>query len=212
MTDRATTDRRSRARRDPRPSLLLIGAARSGTTALAAFLSEHPAIEFTRPKETHFFAYVGASVRHFGPGDRESIERVAVTEPDEFRSRCASIGSPIVAEGSVSTMYYPDRSIPAIRQYASRDVRLLAILRNPVDRAHSAFEYLRARGFEDEQDFERALDLEPRRRSEGYSHLWHLVRQGKYVDQLAPFLSEFGRDRVLVVLSDELRGNGAGVL
>ncbi|MEM9562553.1 MAG: sulfotransferase [Actinomycetota bacterium] len=187
------------------PNLLVIGAARSGTTALCAALADHRDIFFSVPKEVHFFANAGRPVHYRGPGDDLSINRALITDPERFNALFADAGDhQLRGEGSVSTLYHPDRSIPAIRANASRDVRLIAVLRHPANRAYSSYLYLRSRGFEHLPTFEQALDEEDRRRDGGYHHLWHLRAMGRYARQLPPFVEAFG-DRLLILIQEEYR-------
>ena len=171
---------------------------------MASMLAGHPDVSFSSPKETHFFSFCGEELRFSGPGDSETLNRVAVTNPTEFRTSFGHADRAVRAEGSVTTLYYSRKSIPNIEHYADPDVRMVAVLRHPVDRAYSAFAYLRSRGFEPETRFVRALELESSRIERGFSHMWHLRAQGRYAEQLKPLLDRFGRERVLVVTTEEL--------
>jgi hypothetical protein len=198
--------------RGPRPNLLVIGAARSGTTALCATLGRHPEIFLADPKEMHFLANAGRRVSFRGPGDDLTVNRVLVTDPDRYRALFRSSGGRRYrGEGSVSTLYTPDRAIPAIAANADPDVRLIAILRDPVQRAYSSYLYLRSRGFEHCPTFEQALELEDRRRDGGYHHLWHLRSMSRYRDQLPAFVETFGQ-RLLVLIHEEFRRDPEGAL
>ena len=68
----------------PGPQFLVIGAARSGTTALYQYLAEHPRLFLTEPKEPHYFALAGSAPAFTGPGDRPTINRLAVTDPAAY--------------------------------------------------------------------------------------------------------------------------------
>ncbi len=196
----------------PRPNLLVIGAARSGTTALCAALAGHRDIFLTTPKEVHFLANAGRPVTFRGPGDDLTINRAIVSDPARYRHLFAGAGHiPWRGEGSVSTLYAPDRAIPAIRAHAAPDVRLIAVLRNPVHRAYSSYLYLRSRGFERSATFEQALELEERRRAGGYHHLWHLRAMSRYREQLLPFVEAFGH-RLLILIQEEFRRDPEAIL
>lgn len=185
----------------PGPSFLVIGAGRSGTTLLCHQLSRHPEIRITDPKEPHFLAFPGQALDFRGPGDDVTINRRAVTDPGRWRAlfdeRGEAGGRRVWGEGSVSTLYYAERSVATIQHHCP-DVRLIAVLRDPVERAWSAHQYLAGRGYETEP-FDRALDEEDGRRSSGWHHLWHYVAMGRYAQQLQPFVDTFGPDRVLVL-------------
>jgi hypothetical protein len=87
------------------------------------------------------------------------------------------------------------------------EMKLLAVLRNPVDRAYSAYWFARRNGWERAETFEEALDLEPQRLMGRFKERAELtyLHHGHYAEQLAAWFSVFSRDRVRVVLSDDLR-------
>jgi hypothetical protein len=192
----------------PGPTFLIIGAARSGTTLLSQVLSRHPDVCFTDPKEPHFLAFAGQRVDFVGPGDTDSINRYTITDESGWRGLFEpGAGCTQRGEGSVSTLYYTRTAMENITRYCP-DVRLIAVLRDPVDRAFSAYSYLVGRGRETET-FERGLDLEEERIAANWHHMWHYTRMGHYSDQLKPFLSAFGEERLLVLGYEDLVGDPA---
>ena len=192
---------------EPRgPDLLVIGAARAGTTALCRALARHPEIYLTKPKETHFLAFAGQDVRFTGPGDDQMINGVAVTDPEAWIALCERGQSQRYrCDGSVSTLFYHDASIENIKTYVGPDVRLVVSLREPVMRAFSSYLYLVSRGHETLASFAEALADEPRRRDEGWHHLWQYAAMSHYGPQLEAFVDAFGRDALFVFTHDELR-------
>jgi hypothetical protein len=193
------------------PNFFIIGAARSGTTALAEILRSHPDAFVTNPKEPSFLAFSGEKVAFTGPGDDVSINRVAVTDSDKYLSLYHSAGRKVSrGDASVSTLYYADRSVPTLQRYFS-EAKLVVILRDPAARAFSAYSYQRARGLEPLDDFRRALDSEADRIRRGWHHIWHYVGMGRYAKQLAPFLETFGAERVRILFYEELNRDPATV-
>lgn len=182
----------------PRPTALIIGAARSGTTALAQSLRAHPDVFVTQPKEPHFLALGRQRPDYRGPGDDRTINREVVTDAATYHGLFASTDAAVRVEASVSTLYAPDVAIPAIRRHAAPDVRLVAVLRDPVARAFSSYQYLRSRGHETAPSLAAAVELEDERVEAGYHHLWHYTRMSRYHEQLVPFVEAFG-DRLLVL-------------
>ena len=195
-----------------RPTFLVVGAARSGTTALAEGLRTHPGVFMTLPKEPHYFALHGTTPRFAGPGDDTTINRIAVTDRDAYlalypdRSKHAALG-----EASVSTMYYHREAIPEIQRLAP-DVRVVALLRDPVERAHSAFDYMTTRGFEPEGDLLAAVADEPRRIEQNWHHLWHYTAMSRYADAVQALMDALGRDRVKVCFYDDLQSDYVGTV
>lgn len=189
------------------PTFLIIGAARSGTTAIARGLEQHPDVFLTEPKEPHFFAFVGSPVNFRGPGDDLSVNRVAVTEAARYARLYDRAGTAkALGEGSVSSLYYHAHAIPNIRSYAP-DAKLIAVLRDPIARAWSSYMYMVSKGNEPASSFDEALADEPRRIEENWHHIWHYTRMGMYYNQVAAFREAFGPDQFRVFLYEDLRND-----
>ncbi|GAB2522848.1 sulfotransferase domain-containing protein [Nocardiopsis aegyptia] len=183
------------------PDFLICGAQRAGTTSLFKALAQHPAATGpTLRKGVHFF----------DTGYRDDLDRYRAHFPTRTRLRARG-GRPRVRVFE-SSPYYLFHPLAAER--IARDlpwVRVVVILRDPVERAYSAHAHESARGFED-QPFEKALELEPQRlageeerlaadpayRSHSHQHHAYTAR-GRYVDQLVRMERHLGRDRVHVV-------------
>ncbi|NEK59342.1 sulfotransferase [Geodermatophilus sabuli] len=192
------------------PDFLVIGAARSGTTALTSFLGEHPDVFVSTPKEPHFLAFPGGAPRFAGLGDDDLINRGAVRDEQAWRDLFRGRSERRRGEGSVTTLAHPDASIPAIERLCAPGCRLVVMLRDPVDRAFSSWLYLRSRGY-DAGSFEECLAAEDERTRAGWSHMWQLARLSRYAEQLVPFAAAFG-DRLLVVVQEEFAADPTGQL
>lgn len=193
------------------PQFLIIGAARSGTTALYQYLAEHPGLFLTEPKEPHYFALAGTTPAFTGPGDRQTINRLAVTDREAYL-RLYADARPGQARGeaSVSTMYYP-AAVSRVREM-NPEARLVCVLRDPVDRAFSAYGFMRTRGWEPCGTFEEALADEPRRIAEGWHHIWHYAAMSRYGEQLRHVLEVFPREQVLVLRHEDMTADPDAVL
>jgi hypothetical protein len=196
-----------------RPTFAVVGAARSGTTAVIEALRGRPDVFVTNPKEPHFYAFAGTDVAFRGPGDGDTINRVAVTDRQRFLGLFDAASDQHVArgDGSVSTLYYYEHSIEAVRS-TNPQMRIVVILRDPVERAYSSFQYLRSRGYEPLSDFSDALAAEQSRRKEGWHHLWHYAAMSQYAAQVEAFLDAFGRDQVGVWLYEDFASDPGAVL
>jgi Sulfotransferase family len=181
------------------PNLFVVGAQKAGTTALHEVLGRHPAVFMAANKEP----------RHFGAGpeDARAGPRVPHRDVRDVRGYLELFrpGRDRAYRGESSTLYlYSDR---AAREIAARcpDARIVIVLREPVERAFSAWAFARMRGLEREADFERAIAQEPDRIARGWGPTWHYQRRGMYAGQVARYLEEFGRERVFVRSYDLLR-------
>jgi hypothetical protein len=198
---------RATSRVRPLPDFLIVGAQKAGTTALYAYLRRHPAIAGPSWKEVSYFD------RHYARGEAWYRGQF----PNRLRLEVAErrLGSrPIVGEASPSYLFHP---LAAERAAALvPDVRLIALLRDPVDRALSHYHHEVALGREP-LSFEEAIEREEERtRGEVdrmlvdpsyFSHAWwdhtYLAR-GRYAEQLEKWLAVFPRERLLVLPSEEL--------
>jgi Sulfotransferase family len=187
------------------PNFLVVGAARSATTGLVEGLRSHPAVFVTDPKEPHYFALHGESPEFAGPGDAHTINRVAVTDRDRYLALYPDGPHDFLAlgDGSVSTLYYHERALPEVLAM-NPDMRLVVLLREPVARAYSSHQYMRARGFEPYEDFLRAVDAEPRRIADDYHHLWHYTAMSRYADAVEAVQKAVPPERLGIWYYDDL--------
>jgi hypothetical protein len=190
------------------PSFLIVGAQRCGTTSLHLALKTHPQVVLHRlHKGVNYF---DVSYAHGSAWYRSHF-------PLEVYARMRSAragGPPITGESSGYYMFHP---LAAERIAADLpDVKLIALVRDPVERAYSAHRHESARGFETEP-FERALELEADRLAgevermradptyESFSHRHHAyVTRGRYAEQLTQLAKHCGSDHLLVLDADEL--------
>jgi hypothetical protein len=190
----------------PLPDFLVIGAQKAGTTALYAYLLRHPAIVGPSWKEVSFFD------RHYARGEAWYRGHF----PNTLRRRAVARrtgAAPLAGEASPSYVFHP--CVPARVAQLVPDVRLIVLVRNPVDRALSHYHHEVALGreslsFEDaiEREDERMSgELERMRDPSYFSHAWwnytYLAR-GRYAEQLERWLAVFPRERLLVVPSEDL--------
>lgn len=194
------------------PTFVVAGAGRAGTTGLVEALRAHPQAFVTTPKEPHYLAMHGSRPDFRGPGDEESINRTAVTDERAYLDLFPD--DPVRTargEGSVSTLYYHSRAVPELLRI-NPDVRVVLLLREPVARAYSSFQYLRAQGREPEEDFLVALDDEPRRRADNWHHLWHYAQMSLYADAVADLTAQLRPGHLGVWFHDDLEADFAGTL
>jgi hypothetical protein len=186
----------------PLPDFLILGAQKAGTTALYAYLRRHPRITGPSWKEISFFD------RHYLRGEAWYRGNF----PNLLRTR-----GELVGEASPSYLFHPLAPERAAALVPS--ARLIALLRNPVDRALSHYHHEVALGRE-ELSFEDALAAEEERlegeeerlRAEpGYfsSAWWNYTYKGRgrYAEQLERWLERFPREQLLILPSEELLGD-----
>lgn len=186
------------------PTFLVAGGARCGTTGLVEGLREHPDVAVIEPKEPHYFALHGQTPDFAGPGDAHTINKVAITARDSYLALYPEQHDFLaLGDGSVSTMYYFERALPEVVEI-NPDMRLVVLLREPIARAYSSHQYMRARGFEPYEDFLQAVDEEPRRKADNYHHLWHYTSMSMYADAIEAMQKAVAADRLGIWFYDDL--------
>jgi hypothetical protein len=192
------------------PTFFVIGVAKSGSTSLHHYLSQHPDVFMCTPKEPRTFAYLADPRDFAGPGD-ERVWGRAVTSLDAYRALFAEAdGVPAVGEASV--IYLPHAgTAETIARYVP-DAKIITLLRDPADRARSAFLYQRRDGHEPCPTFEEAVAAEPARIAAGWNYRWHYRDQGFYHRNLEPYYEHFDASRIRVYLTEDLAGDPQAVL
>jgi len=190
-----------------KPNFFIVGAPRAGTTSMNGYLRRHPEVFIPYVKEAHFFGADLVKTPH----------PFFVLDKDRYL-RLFAAGGKSRAVGETSVMYLYSRTAAEEIKEFSPEARIVIMLRHPVDMMYSHHSHLYWAGYEDVADFRRALALEPRRRQ------GHLVPAGanlrqalfyrktaRYSEQISRYLRCFGRDKVHVILYDDLREDTAGV-
>jgi hypothetical protein len=189
------------------PNFLVIGAAKAGTTALHRYLAQHPKIYMSETKEIRFFPFENERPTFCGPGD-DSDE--VVTKIEEYRAFFeAAAAFPVRGEASPLYLYYA-KAAERIHHHIP-DVKLVAILRHPVDRAYSHYLMLKHDGFE-HLGFREALAAEDQRVADRWSHRWHLRRRGFYAKQLKAYFELFKPEQIRIYLYEDLTRDAIAVL
>jgi len=198
------------------PSFLVIGAAKSGTTSFAGWLAQHPEVFVPKLKEPNYFALADRDPVPKGPAPEEVLRRAIYnwshTDWDDYRALFAAAGDrPAVGEASVRYLYFPGAA-ERIRA-ALPEVRLVAILRDPVGRLYSHYNMNRQMSREVSLEplaLADAIAAEPERIAEGWGWDWHYVAVGLYGRQLRRYYELFPREQILILLYDELVADPLG--
>lgn len=189
------------------PDFLIIGAQKCGTTSLYIYLSQHPQILPAAQKELHFFDLNYA----------QGIDWYLSQFPPKTKGKITLTG-----ESSPYYIFHP--WAPQRVKQLFPDIKLIVLLRNPVERTWSHYHHEVRWGFET-LDFEAAIDSEAERlngeleklRSDpnyysfNHQHYTYLSR-GIYVEQLQAWMELFPRNQFLILNSEDFYANPAATL
>lgn len=185
------------------PNFIIIGAQKAGTTSLFQYLKQHPQVYMSPIKEPQFFALDGARLDFRGP----YLKSVNIIKNIEAYKSLFHGVSDEKAIGEGSTWYlYSQRAPERIRSNIP-DVKLIAMLRHPADRAYSNFLHCIRLGIEPLIDFEQALRDEETRLSSRWGHPWYYTRKGFYYSQLKRYFQKFDVDQIRVYLYEDFKAN-----
>ncbi|MGH2595273.1 MAG: sulfotransferase family protein [Actinomycetota bacterium] len=159
------------------PNFLIIGAMKGGTTSLYQYLADHPEVFMASPKELHFF-------NHRGGEDLAWYE-------EHFANGGTAIA---LGEASASYTTYPEASgVPSRIAQVIPEVRLIYLVRNPIERMRSHY-VQRLSGGDETATIDRALLSEP-----------VYLESSRYAQQVERYLDHFTRDQMLILKSEDLR-------
>jgi len=163
-----------------------VGAQKAGTTTLYALLSQHPEIDTGVKKELHYF---------------DRVENVSLKE---YRSKFKG-NSEYKLDITPIYMFYPNCIEKIKKIIPSKDLKIIIILRNPIERALSHYYMSRRRGYET-FTFSQAFEQEINRMKQcdfAFREFSYFER-GKYFKQVSKILKNFDRNNVKVLLFDDL--------
>jgi hypothetical protein len=184
--------------RAPRPDFLVIGAPKAGTTALHAALAQHPQVFTSTPKEPKYWLCDDAPPPAWrGPGDAHS-QQEWIWRRHEYE-QLFTPAQPHQVRGESTPFYLWSRGAHRRLADSLPDVRLIAVVRDPLDRAYSNWMHLWSDGLEPEADFVRAFERQDQRVAAGWAPFWRYRELGLYGDQLEHLYQHVDRDRVLVL-------------
>jgi hypothetical protein len=187
------------------PDFFVVGAPRAGTTSLYEYLKTHPQVFMSPLKEPCYFALIDQELPFNGPGDMGpgAVGDRGVRDIESYRALFDG-ARPGQVRGEASPFYLYSPTAPPRMREAVRDARLIAVLRNPADRAYSHYLLHRQIRREPLADFEAALQAEAERKRANWEWSWHYADLGFYGRQLAALLKHFRREQVLVLTLEEL--------
>lgn len=180
--------------------LIIIGAAKAGTSTLSAWLGARPDMVLCREKEPRFFTDFAEHV-WTGPGADEFQGSLIADETaylDAFEG--AGEGDWHI-DASTDYLWHPE-ACPRIAAWSrDHEVRLICILRDPVDRAFSQYQHT-VRDHMEPDTLATALDAEADRRAAHWQPVFYHQRRSEYADDVARYVETFGDDLLVLDFSE----------
>ena len=183
----------------PAPDIFIVGAQKAGTTTLTAHLAASPAVVGTHPSLE--CTYYASAEEHALGGDAAAARYF----PACVTSECQHVHL------AKNVDVLPDTDAHGRLHGGAPDVRLVCVLRNPVDRAYSAYLWARAVGLEGSPDFATALERHGTATIDGWPTHGNYLLNGRYCEQLEALECTFPRNRMHIVFFDRPRRGHGGV-
>ena len=188
------------------PIFFVVGAAKAGTTSVYHYLKQHPEIHLHPFKDEacYFCERYGMPITL-----------------DEFRDLMTPKNSQALASGDVCSAYLADPAAAEEIAQAYPDAKIIMILRNPVDRAYSLYQWMTCAGYEYLPSFRDALEQERDRLARKLKgpelitrckRIYLYFQSGLYSRQVQRYLERFPRERILILRYDDLQRDGVAFM
>jgi hypothetical protein len=199
------------------PHFIIIGAQKCGTTSLYSYLQRHPLMKRSYRKEVHFFD----TPRHYAAG----LNWYRANFPTVFEACWTqwTKGAPMIT-GEASPYYIMCPRSPRLVAETLPDVKLIALLRDPIQRTYSSY-HRALRVGQEKLTFEEAIEREPERLAGEYEKMmadpgyqginyrvYSYATRSIYADQLERWFQYFNPSRLLVISTSDLASDPSGQL
>lgn len=170
------------------PSFIGVGAPKSGTTWLAKMLGAHPQLFVPEKKEINFF---------------NNYQTFYLEDPDYVRKYDGDVGSYLKyfedAEkgqltGEFSVFYLYDKEVPKLLQKHFPEVKIIILVRNPIQRFYSNYLFAKAQGYTNMPDVEEVIE-----------HEGTFIQEGMYMRHIENYLRHFPREQLFIGLFDDIK-------
>ena len=184
---------------EKKPNFIIIGAMKAATTSLYTYIKQHPDIFMTKVKEPMFFNNFQQENNYniLGSKSKKSttLEEYLAMFKDAKNEK---------AIGEASPSYIYNENAPHLIKEHLPDVKIIAILRQPTDRAYSNFLHTKRADRENVNLFEQAIKIEKERISDNWSPLYHYIQKGFYSVQLTRYYNLFPKENIKVYLFEDV--------
>lgn len=176
------------------PNFLVVGAAKSGTTSLFRYLKTHPEVYIPEEKEGRFFSQLPKNFKGLGA---EQFVNNGITNFDEYKKFFENREERCLGDISNDYLFYYTQSIHNIKKYLKNDVKIIIILRNPIDRSYSNYLHALQEGWE-YASFEEAIIYEIYRGKNNWAWPYLYTKVSMYSEQVNEYLKNFKNIKIFL--------------
>ncbi|AEV34327.1 sulfotransferase family protein [Owenweeksia hongkongensis DSM 17368] len=191
---------------DRLPDFLIIGAGKSGTTALCDFLSQHPEIFISKRKEPNFLAFEGVDSNSYDLEESRSYHEQSVVTLEKYLELFENAAENQVVGENSNVYLTNERTIPNIKKYVP-NAKLIVILRHPADRLLSRYSHLVRINSVPTEGLDELFN-----RSSIWWRRQDLILEGFYGRYLERYYREFDKDLIKVIFYEDFKLNRGQVL
>jgi len=185
---------------------LVVGAAKCATTTLFSYIMQHPDVYMPATKECRYFSSIGNRICN--PFTRKAVVKTVSTW-EEYEHLYVGARGKIQGDISPDYLFYYKQSISNIVAKLGSDVKIIIILRDPVERAYSGYWHLRREQLTD-LTFDAYLEMEGGFNEAETWYGFYLKTPGLYAEAVAAYLRAF--PFVKVIVFEDIAANSQGIL
>jgi hypothetical protein len=196
-----------------KPNLFIVGFPKTGTTALAEMLNNHPEISYGKRKEAYYFDtlyFENKDLYPFPKADKLfkshnilSRNKPVFNNEEEYCSLYNNVDD-IKYYLDATVFYIAYSEIANLIYEFNESSKIIIMIRNPIDRAWSNYVYLKGI-YED--DFSEAIANEKNKINQGYHPFSYFLNLGLYYERIKKYIKVFGKSNVKVFLDEDLKSN-----
>jgi len=188
------------------PSFILVGAPKCGTSFLLQSLRQNPCIFLPPTNELYFHSKLRDTK---GPYDKGLKNKITQTYEDYTAYFNDSVEGQVVGEIATDYLYHSSVSAKSIAEHCGVDVKILVVLRNPIERTISNYRHMLSKGHET-LEFRDAINAQSDRRNRGWRWSYQYAEISKYFDNLKDYIDVF--ENVKVILFEDIQRDRLSVL
>ena len=178
------------------PDFLIVGASKSGTSSIYHYLKQHPDIFLSDvQKEGRYFSQMEGNFS--GPGDTR-VDAEITRNIEQYKTLFQNYNNEkAVGDISPEYLWFHEKAIPLIKSVLGTEVKIIIILRSPVERAYSGYLHFK-RDKRETLSFEEALEKEDERKQKNWIWAWQYKNSGLYYEQVKAYLDNFENTKVII--------------